>query len=302
MSKNSVGRPSTSSNIVTTAKNGQIDAMPSVNGYRTKRTSMTQMHRAESPKKKKNHKSILVECLRQIKAGKQRPNLKRIIWSLNKNQNLNIKSIIANIFQSVKEGVVLKAFVKGEYTYVDIESDSRNPMPVTKDKDISPQIISSVRENPKGSTIEQLKNYAKIRFLMQPVGLKQEDLVQKIEKTIKSLIDNDSLSWISENKLYLSQKILKQTNNMEKSEVLPVCPPNSVCQICKQIISDDMGLSGTKSLSYIWCKSCGSALHTFHSSVVTEYVIEHFSDLHWECETCRLCIICRDLDEEDLEQ
>ncbi|MEN2499166.1 MAG: Histone acetyltransferase kat6b, partial [Marteilia pararefringens] len=130
-----------------------------------------------------------IKALRQIKAGKQRPNTRRLVLILNRDYGYNFQEIMNILDYCVEQGVALKAYVKGEYTYVDPKSESRHPLVITHNYNMSSRVLLAMSENPRGATKQYLIDYILKRFLIEPSGgITHEEVSKLIEKSIDQQI------------------------------------------------------------------------------------------------------------------
>lgn len=102
-----------------------------------------------------------LDAIRKIRSQKQRPSAERIIHAVRQHHNYHEDVISEHLEVSVKEGVVLKVFNKGQSSYKDPGVMQYRKIKVDEKADLSKVIGRAVRElgERDGSTLKSIEKY-----------------------------------------------------------------------------------------------------------------------------------------------
>nr|CAD7392151.1 unnamed protein product [Timema cristinae] len=106
----------------------------------------------------------ILDAIRKIRAQKQRPSVERICHAVrqhHKDLNPHEDEIKEHLEATVKEGIVLKVFNKGQSTYKDPGGVQSRQLELSKGADLSKVIVKAARElgERDGSTLKSIEKY-----------------------------------------------------------------------------------------------------------------------------------------------
>ena len=110
-----------------------------------------------------------LDAVRKVRSQKQRPNVPRITGAIRQHHGVDEQEVEEQLELAVAEGVLLKTFNQGMYTYRDpaaVHKLQNRNLSVNKNADLTKVCLRAIRElgEPEGSSLKSIQRYVQTAY------------------------------------------------------------------------------------------------------------------------------------------
>ncbi|CAH1795541.1 unnamed protein product [Owenia fusiformis] len=272
----------------------------------------------------------LIEAIRKIKHQKQRPSVERIIHAVRQFHKVSKDSVAEQLELSVAEGLVLKTFNKGVWSYKDpdrVTKLSTRSLRIHNKTDLSKVILRTIKELGEigGSTLKSIEKYIQSSYSVELAD--DVDLSQQIKFSAKRAVGSKKLSQDGKYfKIEQSHDDSLGSNSSDRSSTMAVgtfdddisvrsdnsfaektpaaekpfkskklVRPMQICSFCLGTAEQNREKLPEELIS---CAECGNSGHPSCLKFSPELTAK-VKSLRWQCIECKTCSFCQASGRED---